>query len=90
MVQEWNKETEEKFKRLIENLPQFHRNIAKQLVKEKAEELARMRNSQKVEDADLIKAFFNEVPPAFQDMMKRLFTQQGIAFEQYLSEKKPE
>ena len=82
----WDQKTKEHFDQIITNLPQFHRSIAEQLVKESAESLARERNSQNVQESDLVVAFFNEVPPAFKDMMKRLFNQQGIDYTKYINE----
>jgi hypothetical protein len=83
---EWQEKAKEHFDKIIENLPQFHRSIAELLVKEKSEELAQMRGSKKVEEEDVVVSFFQEVPPAFKDMMKRLMDQQGIKYEQYIKE----
>lgn len=82
----WNDKAKEDFDKIIENLPQFHRSIAEQLVKESAETQAKERNSQTVEEKDLVVAFFKEVPPAFKDMMKRLMNQQAIDYAQYIKE----
>ena len=82
----WNPPTLETFNKVINNLPQFHRNIAKQLVKEKAEELSKERGSEVVEDEDLIIAFFQEIPPAFKDMMKRLFHHLNIDYTKFVKE----
>jgi len=84
----WNKETKSKFDKIIENLPQFHRTIAEQLIKEKSEQLAIERDSKEVEDKDLIVAFFQEVPPAFKDMLTRLLSQLNIDYSQYISQEK--
>jgi len=84
----WNAGTEEKFDKIIENLPQFHRTIAEQLIKGKSEELAKGRGSEKVEDKDLIGAFFQEVPPAFKGMLERLLNQLNIDYSQYISQEK--
>ena len=83
---QWKESSKKVFDKVIENLPQFHRSIAKQLVKEKAEELAQARNSEFVEDKDMVVAFFQEVPPAFKDMMKRLFSHLNIDYAQYINE----
>ena len=83
---QWKESSKKIFDKVIENLPQFHRSIAKQLVKEKAEELALERNSEVVEDKDMVVAFFQEVPPAFKDMMKRLFSHLNIDYSQYINE----
>lgn len=84
----WNGETKSKFDRIIENLPQFHRTIAEQLIKQKSEELAEARDSQEVEDKDLVVAFFQEVPPAFKGMLQRLLSQLNIDYSQYISQEK--
>lgn len=82
----WDDKAKEHFDKIIENLPQFHRSIAEQLVKESAETMAKQRNSEIVEDRDVVVSFFNEVPPAFKDMMKRLMSQQGVDYTQYVGE----
>ena len=82
----WNQKTKEVFDKVVGDLPQFHRSIAQRLVKESAEELAKSRGAKSVEDEDLIQAFFKEVPPAFKDMMKRLFSQLDLDYTQYVSE----
>lgn len=82
----WENKAKENFDKIINNLPQFHRTIAQTLVKESAEKMAQERNSETVEVKDVVIAFFKEVPPAFKDMMKRLFDQQGIEYLKYVSE----
>ncbi len=86
----WKEETKIKRDKIIENLPQFHRTIAEQLIKQKSEELAKKRNSQEVEDKDLITAFFQEVPPAFKGMLQRLLTQLNVDYSQYVDQGKTE
>lgn len=86
----WNGETKSKFDRILENLPQFHRTIAEQLIKQKSEELAEARDSKEVEDKDLVVAFFQEVPPAFKGMLQRLLSQLNIDYSQYISQEKQE
>ena len=82
----WNEEVKKKYEEVTDSLPQFHRTIAKQLVKVKALELASERNSETVEMNDLVVAFFQEVPPAFKDMMKRLLANHNIDYTQYVKE----
>ncbi len=82
----WKEDVEKKYQEVTDDLPQFHRSIAKVLVKEKAEELAKERGSENVEISDLVKAFFQEVPPAFKDMMKRLLGKHGIEYAEYIKE----
>jgi len=77
---EWSEKAKDIFDKVINNLPQFHRSIAERLVKEKAEELAKQRGSGLIEGADVVGAFFQEVPPAFKDMMKRLLNQLNVDY----------
>ena len=78
----WSPRAKEIFDKAISNLPQFHRTIAERLVKESAEELAKSRGGSIVEENDLVKAFHKEVPPAFRDMMKRLFNKLGVEYKE--------
>jgi len=80
----WNEEVQKKYDMVTDSLPQFHRTIAKQLVKVTAEELAKERKADVVEEKDLIIAFFQEVPPAFRDMMRKLLTKHNIEYSQYI------
>ena len=82
----WDDKASQIFDEVISNLPQFHRNIAKDLVKTRAEELACERGSECVEEKDLIVAFFQEIPPAFKEMMKRLFSHLNIDYSRFISE----
>jgi hypothetical protein len=52
-------------------------------VKESAEEIAQNKNLKSVEEKELIEAFFKEIPPAFKDMMKRLFAKLNIDYAKY-------
>ena len=80
---QWSAKAKEIFDKVISNLPQFHRSIAERLVKESAEEIAKNKKLTIVEEKELVEAFFQEIPPAFKDMMKRLFTKLGIEYEKY-------
>ena len=80
---QWSTKAKEIFDKVISNLPQFHRSIAERLVKESAEEIAKNKKMIIVEEKELVEAFFQEIPPAFKDMMKRLFTKLGIEYEKY-------
>lgn len=84
MAIKWDKATKDKFDKVIDSLPQFHRTIAEKLVYQKAGELAEKRKSELVEDKDLIQAFFQEVPPAFRQMMERLFSHLNIDYSKYI------
>jgi UDP-N-acetyl-D-mannosaminuronate dehydrogenase len=80
---QWSAKAKEVFDKVITNLPQFHRTIAEKLVKASAEEIAKSKNIKTVEEKELIEAFFKEIPPAFKDMMKRLFVKLGIDYDRY-------
>lgn len=82
----WEQKAQETFDKVIGNLPEFHRTIAKRLVKDSAEALAAGRGGSCVEERDLITAFFKEIPPAFKDMMIRLFDRLKINYAQYINE----
>lgn len=81
---QWENRAKEIFEKITGSLPQFHRSIAQKLVKESAEEIARNRGGGDcVTENDLIRAFFKEVPPAFKDMMKRMFQKHSIDYCDY-------
>lgn len=80
---QWDPKAKEIFDKVTTNLPQFHRTIAQKLVKESAEEIAKTKGLNIVEEKELVEAFFKEIPPAFKDMMKRLFTKLNIEYEKY-------
>lgn len=84
MEVKWSDSATDKFNRVIQSLPQFHRTIAQRLVYQRAEELAKDRGSDCVKDQDLIQAFFQEVPPAFKGMMERLFNHLNIDYSEYI------
>ncbi len=79
----WEAKTEEKFKTVIAKLPVFHRHIAESAVSAKSLENAKSRNSQIVEEIDVISAFFSDVPAAFYSMMIRLLEQTGFDYKKY-------
>lgn len=82
----WSDLAENQFNKVIQSLPQFHRTIAERLVYQTAEDLARKRESFRVEEEDLIKAFFQEVPPAFKEMMQRLFNHLEIDYSKHVKD----
>jgi hypothetical protein len=80
---EWNPEVKERFKVLTAKIPVFHRHITEEAVTKRAEENARVRNSAKVEEVDVINAFFSDVPTPFYSMMIRLLDQTGFDYKKY-------
>lgn len=80
---EWDIKTKEKLSVFISRIPVFHRHIAEQAVTKRAEELARMRGAERIEEADVISAFFSDVPSPFYSMMVRLLEQSGFDYKKY-------
>jgi hypothetical protein len=79
----WDKTTQEKLKVIVAKIPVFHRHITEEAVTKGAEEHATMRNSAKIEEIDVINAFFSDVPAAFYSMMVRLLEQNGLDYKKY-------
>lgn len=80
---DWEIGSQEKFKAAISKLPVFHRHIAEKAVVSQAQENARLRNSPRVEEEDIVSAFFSGVPTPFYSMMIRLLEQTGIDYKKY-------
>ena len=80
---EWEKVALEKFNIMITKIPLFHREIAKQVVHKKAQLNAQERGSNLVEESDIIRAFFTEVPTAFYSLMVRLLDEVGFNYKEH-------
>ena len=80
---DWETKTQEKFRLMISKIPLFHRRITEEAVTKKAEEIACSRNSSKIEEQDIIGAFFMDVPSPFYSMMVRLLEQTGFDYKKY-------
>lgn len=79
----WDSKTEEKFKVFISKIPVFHRHITELVVIKRAEESVKARNGSKVEEVDVLTAFFSDVPSPFYSMMVRLLEQTGFDYKKY-------
>ncbi len=80
---DWDNKTLEKFKLMISKIPVFHRRITEEAVMIRAEEIAKARNSLKIEEFDVVSAFFSDVPSPFYSMMVRLLDQTGFDYKKY-------
>lgn len=80
---DWDIEAENKFKTMVSKIPVFHRHITEEAVTKSAEENARQRNADQVEEQDIISAFFLDVPSPFYSMMIRLLEQTGFDYKRY-------
>lgn len=82
----WEPEARRKYEAMIRRIPLFHREIARQVVEKKAPLNAQARHSERVEEEDILRAFFSEVPKAFYSLMIRLFEEVGFDYRPYESE----
>ncbi len=80
---QWELKARGKYETMITKIPLFHREIAKQVVDKQAVINAQERNSQLVEEADIIRAFLSEVPKAFLSLMMRLMNEAGFDYRKY-------
>ncbi|MBI5145453.1 MAG: DUF2621 family protein [Candidatus Omnitrophica bacterium] len=80
---EWQTQTQEKFKLMVSKIPVFHRGITQEVVTKRAEEIALARNARRVEEQDVVAAFFSDVPTPFYSMMVRLLEQVGFDYKKY-------
>ena len=78
----WEEGSLKKFNIMIERIPLFHREIAKKVAFKKAELNAIERGSNLVEEKDIVRAFFSEVPKAFFSLMIRLFDEVGFDYKE--------
>lgn len=83
ILMDWDNNTQERFRAMIGKIPVFHRHITENAVTIKAQELAKIRNSSKVEEQDVVGAFFSDVPSPFYSMMVRLLEQTGFDYKKY-------
>ena len=80
---DWNPEAEGKYKKMLSKIPLFHRQITKEVVDKMAPQNAQVRGSRQVEEEDIIKAFFCEVPQTFYSIMIRLMDDVGFDYKKY-------
>ncbi len=79
----WEKNTEENFKKVLAKLPIFHRHMTEVAATAKAEENAKARGSRIVEEEDLLRAMFSEVPLQFYSLMIRVLEHVGFDYKKY-------
>jgi hypothetical protein len=79
----WEKITEEKFKKMLSKMPIFHRHMTEVTATQKAESNAKERSSRTVEEEDLMRAMFSEVPMQFYSLMIKLLDDVGFNYKKY-------
>lgn len=80
----WNPQAENKFKALINKLPFLHKKIAQKLVTDKAQENAKARGSEIIEEDDVVKAFVSESPAIFKQQMFSLMDEVQFDYKKFL------
>ncbi len=80
---DWEPNARQKYEKMITKIPLFHREIAKIVVDKKAPMLARERGADRVEEQDVVRAFFSEVPMAFYSLMIRLLQEAGFDYKKH-------
>ena len=80
---DWNPEVKIRFGAFIAKIPVFHRHITEVAVTKRAQELAKARNVNQIQEEDVIAAFFSDVPSPFYSMMIRLLEQTGFDYKKY-------
>jgi len=79
---DWEIKAKTKYDEMIKKMPLFHREIAKIVVDKKAVINAQDRGSETVEESDILRAFFSEVPMTFYSLMVRLFDEVSFDYKQ--------
>lgn len=79
----WDNAVQTKFREMIAKIPVFHRGITESVVSKKAEENAKARNANQIEEEDVISAFFSDVPSPFYSMMVRLLERCDFDYKKY-------
>ncbi len=80
---EWDSEVYKKFKLMINKMPLFQRKVAEKMAGRQAEINAKERGSQLIEEQDVVRAFFSEVPKPFLEMMVALLKEVGFDYKRY-------
>jgi hypothetical protein len=79
----WDKPTEEKLFKILEQIPDMIRGIAEARVCRKAEDIVRAQNRWVIEEKDMIDAFFAETPGGFMPLMKNSMRELGIDYTKF-------
>ena len=79
----WDKSTEEKFQKILEQIPDLIRGIAETRVSKRAESIVQSQDRSVISEKDMVDALFTETPPAFVDAMKNGMHALGIDYTKY-------
>ena len=79
----WPKDIQDEFNQMIEKIPVFLRDIAKDKVSKRVESLVCQANRTEVTEKDMVDAFFAETPFGFHGPMKTDMDTVGIDYKKY-------
>ncbi len=79
----WEEGARKKYETMIAKIPLFHREIAKIVVDKKAVINAQERGAAMVEESDIVRAFFSEVPYTFYSLMIKLLGDVGFDYKKF-------
>ena len=80
---QWDPATEEKFQKILQQIPDMIRGIAETRVSKKAESLVKASSRDVITEKDMVDAFFAETPGGFMGAMKAGMEELGIDYTQY-------
>ena len=79
----WDKTTEERFQKLLEQIPDLIRGIAEARVSKKAQSIVQEAHRTQITEKDMVDAFFAETPKGFIPAMKNGMDELSIDYKQY-------
>lgn len=79
----WDKATEEQFRKLLEKIPVFLRSVAEVKVAKAAEAIVLKEGRLEIAEKDLVDAFFKETPFGFHGPLKTDMKELGIDYIKY-------
>ena len=79
----WEKSTQEKYEKILEQIPALVRGVAETRVSKKIESILRESNRTQVLEKDVVDALFAETPPGFIPLMKNGLHEVEIDFTKY-------
>lgn len=79
----WDEQTQKQFELLIEKIPIFLRNTAREKVSKKAKNIVRDDNRMMICEKDMVDAFFSETPFGFHGPLKTDMEEIQIDYTQY-------
>ncbi len=79
----WDQSTEDNFQKLLEKIPVFLRDFAREKVSKKAQILVEQDHRRVVTEKDMVDAFFAETPFGFHGPLKSDMESLGIDYTKY-------